>query len=82
MYAGPYRIRIIFEINYLKRLFEHLGKIYILKEIKEQLYTEKTEQNILAKWFIIFCKIILSKVIMQFLFYRLKTNEPIVAQVD
>lgn len=49
MYAGPYRIRIIFEINYLKRLFEHLGKIYILKEIKEQLYTEKTEQNILAK---------------------------------
>lgn len=52
-------MRIIFEINYWKRLFEPLGKknVYWKKEGK-LVDSEKLSKNILAKEYIKSCKLI------------------------
>lgn len=52
-------MKIIFEINYLKRLFEHIGQknVYLKKE-KNLVDSEKLSKNSLAKGCIKFCKLI------------------------
>lgn len=52
MYTDQYRMSIIFKINYLKSLLEHLVKYIYLKKWKELLYIEKLTKNILAKGFV------------------------------